>query len=80
MRCKKHQLMPQFPDLNSGIVLAIVMAGGCLMRSLAIQRYSAAAAIAALAVTMAQALTLNLTFPIQQIQLAWTLTRVLLQL
>jgi hypothetical protein len=29
---------------------------------------------------MAQALTLNLAFPIQQIQLAWTLTRVLLQL
>jgi len=50
------------------------------MRALAIQRYSAAAAIAALAVTMAQTLTLNLTFPIQQIQLAWTLTRVLLQL
>ena len=56
------------------------MVGGCLMRSLAIQRYSAAAAIAALAVTMAQTLTLNLAFPIQQIQLAWTLTRVLLQL
>jgi len=50
------------------------------MRSLAIQRYSTVAAIAALAVTMAQALTLNLTFPIEQIQLAWTLTRVLLQL
>ncbi|MBD3870056.1 MAG: hypothetical protein IFJ97_01695 [Acidobacteria bacterium] len=50
------------------------------MRSLAIQRYSVAAATAALAVTMAQALTLNLAFPIQQIQLAWTLTRVLLQL
>ena len=50
------------------------------MRSLAIQRYSVAAAIAALAFTMAQTLTLNLTFPTQQIQLAWTLTRVLLQL
>ena len=50
------------------------------MRPLAIQRYSTVAAIAALAVTMAQALTLNLTFPIEHIQLAWTLTRVLLQL
>jgi hypothetical protein len=65
---------------DDGTVLAIVTVGGCLMRSLAIQRYSTVAAIAALAVTMAQALTLNLTFPIQQIQLAWTLTRVLLQL
>jgi hypothetical protein len=69
-----------FPDLDSGTDLAIIPAGGCLMRSLALQRYSTVAAIAALAVTMAQALTLNLTFPIQQIQLAWTLTRVLLQL
>jgi hypothetical protein len=50
------------------------------MRSLALQRYSTLAAIAALALTMAQTLTLNLTFPVQQIQLAWTLTRVLLQL
>jgi hypothetical protein len=50
------------------------------MRSLAIQRYSAAAAIAALAVTVAQALTFNLAFSSQKIQLAWTLTRVLLQL
>jgi hypothetical protein len=50
------------------------------MRALANQRYSAAAAIAGLAVTMAQVLTLNLAFPIQKIQLAWTLTRVLLQL
>jgi hypothetical protein len=70
----------RFPDLGNGTVLATVMVGGCLMRSLALQRYSAVAAIAALAVTMAQALTLNLTFPVQQIQLAWTLTRVLLQL
>jgi hypothetical protein len=50
------------------------------MRSAAIERYSAAAAIAALVGAMAQILTLNLTFPVQQIQLAWTLTRVLLQL
>lgn len=50
------------------------------MRSLAIQRYSMAAVIAALAVSMAQVMTLNLAIPVQQIQLAWTLTRVLLQL
>jgi hypothetical protein len=50
------------------------------MRSLAIQRYSTAAAITVLAVTVAQVLTLNLSFPTQHIQLAWNLTRVLLQL
>jgi hypothetical protein len=80
MRCKTHQFKSQFPGPDDGTVLAFMVAGGCLMRSLAIQRYSAAAAIAAMAVTMAQALTFNLDFPIQQIQLAWTLTRVLLQL
>lgn len=50
------------------------------MRSLAIQRYSMAAVITALAVTVAQVMTLNLNFPTQHIQLAWNLTRVLLQL
>lgn len=49
------------------------------MRSLAIQRYSAAA-LTTLAILAAQALNLSLPIPSQPIQLAWTLTRVLLQL
>jgi hypothetical protein len=55
-------------------------AGGCLMRSLTVRRYSTLAAISALAASAAQALTLNLELPLQQLQLAWTLTQVLLQL
>ncbi len=50
------------------------------MRSMAFQRYSAAAALTTLAVMAAQALNLSLSIPSQPIQLAWTLTRVLLQL
>ena len=50
------------------------------MRSLAIQRYSVAATVAALAATAAHVVNLNLDFPLRQLQLAWTLTRVLLQL
>jgi hypothetical protein len=50
------------------------------MRSLAIQRYSMMAGITAGAVTIAQLLTLDLQLPVQQLHLAWTLTRVLLQL
>ncbi|MCG6948275.1 MAG: hypothetical protein LJE93_05080 [Acidobacteria bacterium] len=50
------------------------------MRSIAIQRFSAAATITALAVAMAQVLTFNLDPAIPHIKLAWTLTRVLLQL
>lgn len=50
------------------------------MRSLAIQRYSMMAGITATAATIAQLLTLDLQLPVQQLHLAWTLTRVLLQL
>jgi hypothetical protein len=50
------------------------------MRSLAIQRYSTAIAVTGLAAAAAQVLNLSLDIPIQQIRLAWTLTRVLLQL
>ena len=50
------------------------------MRSLAIQRYSISAGITAAAVTIAEFLTVDLQLPVQQLQLAWTLTRVLLQL
>ncbi|MEJ2580472.1 MAG: hypothetical protein P8127_02360 [Acidobacteriota bacterium] len=50
------------------------------MRSVAIQRFSAAATTTALAIAMAQALTFNLDTAIPPIKLAWTLARVLLQL
>ena len=50
------------------------------MRSLALQKYSAAAMVAALAATAAHAMNLSLEIPLSQLQLAWTLTRVLLQL
>ena len=50
------------------------------MRSLALQKYSAAAMVAALAATAAHAMNLSLDIPLGQLQLAWTLTRVLLQL
>ena len=50
------------------------------MRSLAIQRYSTAAAITAFGAVALQVFNLNLDIPIQQLKLAWTLTRVLLQL
>jgi len=50
------------------------------MRSLVLQRYSAATAVTGLAAAAAQALNLSFDIPVQQIRLAWTLTRVLLQL
>ncbi len=50
------------------------------MRSLALQKYSAAAMVAALAATAAHAMNLSLDIPLRQLHLAWTLTRVLLQL
>jgi hypothetical protein len=50
------------------------------MRSLALQRYSAAGAIVVLAAMAAQTATLNFPIPVQQIKLAWTLARALLQL
>jgi hypothetical protein len=50
------------------------------MRSLAIQRYSAAAAITGLGAAALQAFFLGVDSPIQQLKLAWTLTQVLLQL
>ena len=50
------------------------------MRSLALQRYSAFAAITALVTTAVHAANTGLDITIQHIRLAWTLTRVLLQL
>ena len=50
------------------------------MRSLAIQRYSAAAAITAFGAIALQVSNLGFEIPFQQLKLAWTLTRVLLQL
>lgn len=50
------------------------------MRSQALKRYSTAAVYSTLAATAAQALNLSIGFPLEHLQLAWTLTRVLLQL
>jgi hypothetical protein len=50
------------------------------MRSLTVRRSSSIAGITALTFAAAQALNLQLDFPLQQLQLAWTLTQVLLQL
>ena len=50
------------------------------MRSLTVRRTSSIAGITALTLAAAQALNLQLEFPLQQLQLAWTLTQVLLQL
>lgn len=50
------------------------------MRSMTVRRYSTAAGISALTATAAQTLNLHFDFPLQQLQLAWTLTQVLLQL
>jgi hypothetical protein len=66
--------------LGAGTHLAIFSGGGCLMRSLAIQKYSAAALATGFGAAALQILNLNFDFPLQQLKLAWTLTRVLLQL
>jgi hypothetical protein len=50
------------------------------MRSMTLTRYSAVGAGAALAASAFQVFNLSLEFPIQHVQLAWSLTRVLLQL
>ncbi len=50
------------------------------MRSQALKRYSTTAALSTLAATAAQVLNLSIEFPLEQLQLAWTLTQVLLQL
>ena len=50
------------------------------MRSQVLKRYSTTAILASLAATAAQAVNLSIVFPLDHLQLAWTLTRVLLQL
>ena len=50
------------------------------MRSQALKRFSMTAALTTLAATVAQAMNLSLEFPLEHLQFAWTLTRVLLQL
>jgi hypothetical protein len=45
-----------------------------------LQNYTTVAAILTLATAAAEAANLNLLIPTEQIQLAWTLARVLLQL
>ena len=51
------------------------------MRSMVLVRYSVAAfGLAALGVATFQALHLSLAIPVQHMRIAWSLTRVLLQL
>ena len=50
------------------------------MRSMTLVRYSAAAFGATAAALAVQAFALGPSIPLQHLQLAWTLTRVLLQL
>jgi hypothetical protein len=50
------------------------------MRSLALQRFSAAFAITGFGAAALHALFLGFEYPAQQLKLAWTLTQVLLQL
>ena len=50
------------------------------MRSLTIRRSSTFAGLSALTATAAQALNLSLELALPPLQLAWTLTQVLLQL
>ena len=50
------------------------------MRSMTLSKYSGIAAAATVVATASQALNLSLELPLQHIQLAWALTRVLLQL
>ncbi len=50
------------------------------MRSLAFERLPGTALTVAAAVTVAQLVNLSIEIPIHQFQLAWTLTRVLIQL
>ena len=50
------------------------------MRSLALVKVPSAACAVAAAAATAQIVNLSVDIPFQQLQLAWTLTRVLLQL
>ena len=60
--------------------LAITGGGGSLMRSMTLQNYSTVAAVLSLAAAAAEAANVTFLIPTEQIQLAWTLARVLLQL
>jgi hypothetical protein len=50
------------------------------MRSMTLQNYSTVAAVLSLAAAAAEAANVTFLIPTEQIQLAWTLARVLLQL
>ena len=60
--------------------LAIQVSGGCLMRSLVVVKIPGAVLAVIAAVTAAQVANLSFEIPFHQLQLAWTLTRVLIQL
>jgi len=61
--------------------LYLTVDGGWSMRSMALLRFSlAACGSAALGIAAVQTAHLSLSLPVQHLQLAWTLTRVLIQL
>jgi hypothetical protein len=64
----------------TGMELAIESRGGCSMRSLALVKVPGAALAVVAAAAVAQVANLSFEIPLHQLQLAWTLTRVLIQL
>jgi hypothetical protein len=67
-------------DIEIGTILAIPTGGGCSMRSMALAKVPGAALAVVAAAAVAQVANLSFEIPINQLQLAWTLTRVLIQL
>lgn len=63
-----------------GTKVAIPAVGGCSMRSLALAKVPGAALAVIAAAAAAQVVNLSFEIPFHQLQLAWTLTRVLIQL
>ena len=63
-----------------GTKLALRTVGGCSMRSLALVKIPGTALAFAAAAALAQVANLSSEIPLHQLQLAWTLTRVLIQL
>ncbi len=80
MWCSMQQSSTPTFDANGGMELAIESTGGCLMRSLVFVKIPSTAAAVFTAVAAAQLVNLSFEIPFHQLQLAWTLTRVLIQL
>ncbi len=80
MRCKMHQKHSRSINPEGGTELALVPHGGCSMRSLVLVRIPGTVAAVLTAAAAAQLANLSFEIPFHQLQLAWTLTRVLIQL